>query len=129
MKIILNGLEKFGLTGEYELDPGPTGREMNRFRKEAELSPSELTDAIANGSLDIIRMYAFVALERSDRAALAGTVFDVPLELLGGIQVEIDDEEAPADPLLPPTSGLASNGSEPESEPRSLTTSSGRSGR
>ena len=124
MRIILTGLGEYGLDGEYELDRHPTGREMNRFRKDAEMSPSDLTDAIANGAVDVVRLYAHTALSRAGRADLASKVMDVPLDLLAGIEVvddsEGDDENADvvqahgvgAAVDLPPTSGSASSESE-----------------
>ena len=104
MKIILTGLEEFGLVGELDLDSGPTGREMNRFRKEAQISPSDLTDALANGAVEIVQLYVYTALQRAGNAAAAGRVLDIPLERLGGIELETDDEEeVAAGEQLPPT--------------------------
>lgn len=106
MKIILTGLGEFGLDGEYEMESHPTGRELNRFRKEAELSPSELTDAIQNGALDVVRMYAYTAIARGGNATLAAKILDVPLDRLAGIEVDAEDGDE-EDVSLPPTSGSA----------------------
>lgn len=104
MKIVLTDLEDFGLSGELELDNGPTGREMNRFRKEAQISPSELTDAIKNGAVEVVQLYVYTALERAGQSIAAARVLDIPLERLGGIEIETDeDEEVAADEQLPPT--------------------------
>lgn len=116
MKIILTDLEEFGLQGELDLETGPTGREMNRFRKEAQMTPSDLTDAISNGAVEVVQLYLFTALERAGQSLAAGRVLDIPLERLGGIEIETDDEtdveEVAAEKQLPPTPETAS----PESE-------------
>lgn len=129
MKIILAGLEEYGLEGEYDLDRHPTGREMNRFRKEAEMTPSDLTDAVSGSGLDIIRLYAYTALARSGRVDLAAKILDIPLDRLGGIEVERDDEDEEQEDVeqLPPTSGSESNESELSSAGSSGRSSLGRS--
>ena len=112
MKIILTDLDEFGLEGALELEQGPTGREMNRFRKEAQITPSDLTDAIKNGAVEVVQLYVFTALERAGKPA--GQVLDIPLERLGGIEIETDDEaeEVAADEQLPPTRVTGSDESE-----------------
>jgi hypothetical protein len=112
MKIILSGLEQYGLEGEFDLDRHPTGREMNRFRKEAEMSPSELTDAVSGSGLDVVRLYAYTALARAGLVDAAAKVLDVPLDLLKGIEVETDDDDEQEEGQLPPTLGSGSNESE-----------------
>lgn len=113
MKIVLTDLDEFGLTGELELDQGPTGREMNRFRKEADMTPSDLTDALKNGAVEVVQLYLYTALQRAGNPIGAGRVLDIPLERLDGIEIETDDEEEDAaGKQLPPTQESES----PESE-------------
>jgi hypothetical protein len=118
MKIILKRLEEFGLDGEFDLDTHPTAHELNRFRKEAGYSPSELSDAL-NSGLDVVRLYAYVALQRAAQPTLASKVFDLPLDVLKGIEVEgVDDDAEEGEQELPPTSGSGSSESElSEDEP------------
>ena len=127
MKINLQGLEAYNIpSGEYDLQPGPTGREMNRFRREAELTPAELTNALEGGGLDIVRLYAYVALERGGHPLEAANVLDIPFEDLRkikAIQEPGDPSEEEIDPKIPPTLGLALNGSEPEDAQPAGTTS------
>lgn len=120
MKINLQGLEAYNIpAGEFELAPGPTGREMNRFRREAELTPAELTNALEGGGLDVVRLYAYVALERGGHPLEAPNVLDIPFEELrkiSAIREPGDPGEEGIDPKLPPMSGLASSESEPGAE-------------
>lgn len=122
MKIILNGLEGVGIPdGEYELDPGPTAREEYAFRREAGMSPSDFADVFKGGGFDVVRYYAFVALLRNPETEIvAGKVFDIPLEMLDKIEVEIEEDEKD----LPPADGSVSSGSEKPSGELPSTTSS-----
>lgn len=106
MKIILTNLEEFGLTGELDLDHGPTGREMARFRKEAQMTPSDLSDALQNGAIELVQLFLYTALQRNGDSIAAERVLDIPFEKLKGIEMEKDDdtEEVAADKQLPPTS-------------------------
>lgn len=114
MKIRLEGTGDFGLDGEYELEPQPNMREFTRFRKEAELSPSEMTDIITNGGLEVLPFYIYTALHRAGRGDEAGRVLDMPYDLWGGSKIDQDDGEPDddeADLPLPIGSGEPETGS------------------
>lgn len=116
-RIQLTGLAEFGLDGEYELEPQPNTRELTRFRKEAGISPSELTEILSVGSLELLPLYVYTALQRQGKGDLASRVLDVPFDLWTGADTTDDaaidgltGEESEEDETnLPPTPGSGDN--------------------
>jgi hypothetical protein len=105
MRIIITPeLAQYGIpAGEYELATHPIYPELQRFRKAAGYTPSELDDALKSGT-DILRLYTYTALLRSDQHASAANVFNLPLDVLGEIDADLEDGDEPVEgDELPPT--------------------------
>jgi hypothetical protein len=108
MQIKLEGLARYGLDGEYELDPQPNMHEFTRFRKAAGLTPSEMTDVITGGGLELLPLYVYTALWRAGKPAEAAMVFEVPFDMWGGADLLANGTDPAGqedDAELPPETG------------------------